>query len=89
MLSFSNIKEAWANTSNTYSEAVETYINWCREDGTVVPLGSHDITFKHNTTAVIKLDVTNDDTNTSIGFEIEEAGEMTEEDGGTISAKDF
>ena len=83
------MRRRWRFRCRAYTEKVKTSINWYRTDGTVVPMGTHDIIFKHNITAVVKLDVTNDDTNTSIGLEIEEAGEMTEEDGGTISAKDF
>lgn len=79
IFTFKNVKSAWASTTQ-YSETIPVTINWCRTDGTTVPLGTHDITFKRNTTTVVNVEVVNDASDTGIGFEITETGDMTEDE---------
>ncbi len=81
---FSNVYAAWNSTEeNIYSEIVTTTVNWYREDGTVVPLGSHDITFKRNTNTIITIRINSDEVGTGIGLDIEEKP-MTDGDRVTI-----
>lgn len=81
---FSNVYAAWNSTEESiYSETVTTTVNWYRADGTVVPLGSHDITFKRNTNTIITVKINSDEVGSGIGFEIEEEP-MTDGDRVTI-----
>lgn len=89
VFTFSKVYDAWKNADNEYSETVKTSVNWYRGDGTVVPLGTHEIVFKRNMTTVVKIDVSNDGANTGLGFQIDETGAMPEVDGGTITGTDF
>lgn len=69
---FSNVYAAWNSTDEErYTENVLTTVNWCREDGTTVPLGSHEISFKRNYITTITVKINSDETNAGIGFEIE------------------
>ena len=52
-------------------------------DGTSAPLGTHDITFKRNTTTVVNVDLTVSG-DSGVGFEITDDGEMPEGDEITI-----
>ena len=79
IFTFYNVKAAWEN--NQYSETITTYISWIRPDGTVVPLNSHELTFKRNATTVVN--VTIDDDGSSNGFDFDipegESGAMTDD----------
>ena len=60
---FWNYKQAWFGTYKTVDELVEYYttvpltISWTKDDGSVTPLGTFNVTFKRNikTTIVIKV----------------------------------
>jgi hypothetical protein len=75
---FNDIESAWED--NTYSQIYGVVINWHRNDGTVLPLGTHDITFKRNTATVIKVRIDNDGLDSGIGVEIEDGGEIPDGD---------
>ena len=85
IFTFSNVYNAWNSTGNEYSETVKTSINWYRADGTVIPLGTHEITFKRNVTTIITVEINDDDEDTDIGFDIDEE-EMV--DGDEVTIKD-
>lgn len=81
---FSNVYAAWNSTDeNRYTETVLTTVNWCREDGTIIPLGSHEIVFKRNQITTITVKINSDESNAGFGFDIEE-GEMGEGNNVTI-----
>ena len=77
---FSNVKEAWAHNGN-YSEVIEVTISWHRADGSTIPLGTHEITYKRNATTVVNVNVVNDASSSGVGYEIDETelGEMAED----------
>ena len=85
IFTFSNVAAAWA-ANGTYSEVVTVNVNWHREDGSVVPLGSHEITFKRNATTVINVAVVNDGSADGVGVEIDE--EEFVEDGEEVTVED-
>lgn len=74
IFSFSNVRAAWLD--NNYSETFAVVLKYVREDGTVIPLGDFDITFKRNNTTVVKVNVGDGTKAGTLGFELEEVGEM-------------
>ena len=68
---FSNVIEAWAANGN-YTESIAVTINWHRTDGSTIPLGTHDITYKRNATTVVNVKVVNDASAEGVGFDIDE-----------------
>ena len=79
IFTFSNVYAAWED--NKYSETISVNVNWNRVDGTVLPLGSHEITYKRNATTVVNINIENDGEESGIGFEIDEneLGDMLED----------
>ena len=73
---FSNVRNAWLKSD--YSEEVSVNINYIREDDTVVPLGSHKVTFVRNTTTVVTVNIGYGGAENGLGFNITEGGEMPE-----------
>lgn len=88
---FSNVAKAWAEGS--YSEVITVNLNWRREDGSVIPLGAHDIEFKRNATAVVNVSVVNDGSDDGVGVElvteefIEDENQITVEDGEIVDTE--
>ena len=81
--SFRNVRAAWLDEN--YTETVPVTLRIAYSDGTNAPLGTHDITFKRNTTTVVNVDLTVGGEN-GIGFVVTEGGEMPE--GSEITIKD-
>lgn len=73
---FSNVRNAWLKSD--YSEEVSVNINYIREDDTVVPLGSHKVTFVRNTTTVVTVNIGYGGSENGLGFNITEGGDMPE-----------
>ena len=73
---FYGVRSAWLKSD--YSEEVSVNINYIREDDTVVPLGSHKVTFVRNTTTVVTVNIGYGGTENGLGFNITEGGEMPE-----------
>lgn len=73
---FYNVRSAWLKSD--YSEEVSVNINYIREDDTVVPLGSHKVTFVRNTTTVVTVNIGYGGAENGLGFNITEGGEMPE-----------
>ena len=73
---FYYVRSAWLKSD--YSEEVSVNINYIREDNTVVPLGSHKVTFVRNTTTVVTVNIGYGGAENGLGFNITEGGEMPE-----------
>lgn len=73
---FYHVRNAWLKSD--YSEEVSVNINYIREDNTVVPLGSHKVTFVRNTTTVVTVNIGYGGAENGLGFNITEGGEMPE-----------
>ena len=71
---FHYVYSAWLKSD--YSEEVSVNINYIREDDTVVPLGSHKVTFVRNTTTVVTVNIGYGGAENGLGFNITEGGEM-------------
>ena len=73
---FYSVRNAWLKSD--YSEEASVNINYIREDNTVVPLGSHKVTFVRNTTTVVTVNIGYGGAENGLGFNITEGGEMPE-----------
>lgn len=73
---FYYVRNAWLKSD--YSEEVSVNINYIREDETVVPLGSHKVTFVRNTTTVVTVNIGYGGSENGLGFNITEGGDMPE-----------
>jgi hypothetical protein len=78
---FKYVRDAWLDEN--YTETVPVLLRIAYADGTYAPLGTHDITFKRNTTTVVNVDLSVDGEN-GVGFVVTEGGEMPEGDEITI-----
>lgn len=79
---FDNVYEAWLD--NNYSETFPVVLRLVREDGTTVPLGTHNLTFKRNATTVVNVSMDDASEASGVGVEFLESGEMPEGDEVTI-----
>lgn len=79
---FDNVREAWLD--NNYSETFPVVLRLVREDGTTVPLGTHNLTFKRNATTVVNVSMDDTSEASGVGVEFLESGEMSEGDEVTI-----
>lgn len=79
---FANVREAWLD--NNYSETFPVVLRLVREDGTTVPLGTHNLTFKRNATTVVNVSMDDASEASGVGVEFLESGEMPEGDEVTI-----
>ena len=76
IFSFRNVRAAWLD--NNYTETVPVILRIAYSDGTYAPLGTHDITFKRNTTTVVNVDMTLSG-DSGVGFVVTDGGEMPED----------
>lgn len=76
IFSFSKVRAAWFDEN--YTETVPVVLRIAYSDGTNAPLGTHDITFKRNTTTVVNVDLTVSG-DSGVGFEVTDGGEMPED----------
>ena len=83
IFSFKKVRAAWLDEN--YTETVPVTLRLAYLDGTSAPLGTHDITFKRNTTTVVNVDLTVSG-DSGVGFQITDGGEMPE--GSEITIKD-
>lgn len=79
IFTFENVQAAWAD--NQYKETIAVTFNWIRTDGTTLPLGTHDVTYKRNATTVVQVNIENEANAGGVGFEYDEAdlGDMPED----------
>ena len=80
---YKEVRAAWLDENYTVTIPVTLRIVY--SDGTSAPLGTHNITFKRNTTTVVNVDLTVGGEN-GVGFVVTEEGEMPE--GSEITIKD-
>ena len=73
---FRNLRDAWLDEN--YTETASVTLRIAYSDGTSAPLGTHDITFKRNTTTVVNVDLSVGG-DSGVGFVITEEGEMPED----------
>jgi hypothetical protein len=81
IFSFRYVRAAWLDEN--YAETVPVLLRIAYLDGTSAPLGTHNITFKRNTTTVVNVDLSVDGEN-GVGFVVADGGEMPEGDEITI-----
>ena len=79
---FYNIRDAWLD--DNYSETIPVVLRLVREDGTTVPFGTHNITFKRNKTTVININTDDCGESSGVGVEFIDGGEMPDGDEITI-----
>ena len=79
--SFASPRAAWLD--DNYTETVSVALRIAYLDGTTAPLGTHNITFKRNTTTVINVNLSIG-SDSGVGFVITEDGEMPEDSEITI-----
>ena len=72
------VREAWLD--NNYSETFPVVLRLVREDGTTVPLGTHNLTFKRNATTVVHVNMDDASEASGVGVEFLESGELPEGD---------
>lgn len=77
IFTFTNVKAAYED--NNYTETIAVTLNWHRPDGTVFPLGTHDVTFKRNKMSTVQVTIETENAEGELGVEIEDE-EMTEDD---------
>lgn len=88
IFTFNGVYEAWLN--DDYTETIGVSFKWVREDGSMVPLGTHSVKFTRNTTTVITVKINKDGETEGVGFEIDdsEKGPMPENDDNSVTIVD-
>lgn len=79
---FTDVENAWLNAAHSQTNSVT--INWRTLDDTVIPLGTHEMKFKRNATTVVKINIDNNGLDSGLGIEIEDEGEMADDEEVTI-----
>lgn len=77
IFTFTNVKAAYED--NNYTETIAVTLNWHRPDGTVFPLGTHDVTFKRNKMSTVQVTIETENAEGELGIEIDDT-DMTEDD---------
>ena len=77
IFTFRNVKAAYED--NNYTETIAVTLNWHRPDGTVFPLGTHDVTFKRNKMSTVQVTIETENAEGELGVEIDDS-DMTEDD---------
>ena len=78
---FMHARDAWLDEN--YTETASVTLRIAYSDGTSAPLGTHNITFKRNTTTVVNVDLTVSG-DSGVGFVVTDGGEMPEDSEITI-----
>ena len=73
IFSFRYQRDAWLD--DNYTETIPVLLRIAYSDGTSAPLGTHNITFKRNTTTVVNVDLSVGG-DSGVGFVVTEGGEM-------------
>ena len=94
--SFTQAREAWMGVWKIETQSYENYyrtknltISWTKNDGTVIPLGTHDVTFKRNVMTTVTIDVKDTSINNGIKITLDDTP-MVDDDvqyeisGGTV-----
>lgn len=77
IFTFKYVYEAWK--TDNYSETIATTISWHKTDGIIIPLGTHNITYKRNKTTIVNIEVDDEGLESGVGFEFEDT-DMSEEE---------
>ena len=77
IFTFSNVAAAWAD--NNFTETIPVTLNMHKPDGSIFPLGTHQITFKRNKMTVVNVTIENESLAGQLGIEIDDV-DMTEDD---------
>lgn len=80
IFTFKYVADAWAAIGD-YTETVNVAINWISPESVTVPLGTHEITFKRNTTTVVtvKIEEQSETAGVGFGFDSSEQGNPAED----------
>jgi len=86
---FSDVVSAYVN--DKYTETISIGMNFTKDDGVVIPLGEHKITFRRNKKTVVTIKLTENTTGSALGFSIDstestDLDKMTEE--GNVTVED-
>ena len=74
---FYNVRSAWLKSD--YTETAAVNINYIREDETVVPLGSHTLTFKRDKITTVTINIGYGGAENGIGLNVAWGDEMEED----------
>ena len=74
---FWHVRDAWLKSD--YTEEVSVNINYIREDETVVPLGSHTLTFKRDKITTVTINIGYGGAENGIGLNVAWGDEMEED----------
>ncbi len=67
IFTFKDVAAAWAATGD-YTETVNVAINWISLENATMPLGTHEVTFKRNTTTVVTVNIEQQSETAGVGF---------------------
>lgn len=88
IFTFKDVYSAWVD--NKHTETLEVNIVWKRKDNTIVPFGTHEVTYKRNATTVVNIQIDNSSESRGMGVEIPESeqGDLIEDGDLGITIKD-
>ncbi len=88
IFTFEYVNEAWLN--DDYTETIGVSFKWIREDGSMVPLGTHSVKYTRNMTTVVTVTINKDGETEGVGFEIDdsEKGPMPENEDNSVTIVD-
>ena len=88
IFTFDNLYGAWAD--DDYTETIGVSFKWIREDGSMVPLGTHSVKYTRNMTPVVTVTINKDGETEGVGFEIDdsEKGPMPENEDNSVTIVD-
>lgn len=78
VFTFKDVKKAYED--NKHTETIAVTLNWHRPDGTVFPLGTHDITFKRNAMSTVQVKIETENAEGELGLEIDDVEMYEDED---------
>ena len=78
---FKNVKAAYED--NTYKETIPVTINWHKPDGTIFPLGTHEITYKRNAMTTVTIAIETDHADNGLGIEVDDT-DMSDDTDSTL-----
>ena len=88
IFTFDDVYGAWLN--DDYTETIGVSFKWIREDGSMVPLGTHSVKYTRNMTTVVTVTINKDGETEGVGFEIDdsEKGPMPENEDNSVTIVD-
>lgn len=88
IFTFMKVHSAWLN--DDYTETIGVSFKWIREDGSMVPLGTHSVKYTRNMTTVVTVTINKDGETEGVGFEIDdsEKGPMPENEDNSVTIVD-